>query len=83
MINYLNHYSFIIIGIIVLAAVFVLVISTKSPWVRGLIIFSTLAILVIGQFSLRTEGSQEANRFATDSSFNMGTPILVEFYSDY
>jgi hypothetical protein len=83
MVNWLNYHSYIILGIIVLAAILFLVVSTKSPWVRGLIAFSAVGILAIGQFSLRTESSPDANKFAENSSFNTGTPILVEFYSDY
>jgi hypothetical protein len=83
MISWFNYYSYIIFGIIVLAAIVFLVISTKNPWIRGLIVFSALGILAIGQFSLRAENNQDANKFATDSSFNIGTPILVEFYSNF
>ena len=83
MIQFINHYSFLIFVLPVLAlALFLLLRGEGGRWKQ---ILSVILVLVIAAiYFLFQPGERSLN--ATEAELELvaaGTPIMLEFYSDY
>ena len=83
MIQFINHYSFLIFVLPVLAlALFLLLRGEGSRWKQ---ILSVILVLVIAAiYFLFQPGERSLNATAAELELvTAGTPIMLEFYSDY
>ena len=59
------------------------ILAINHVWIRGLILGSVVVLLMAGFLMLRTGTGTHTTQEEISSALGGGTPILLEFYSDY
>lgn len=79
----LNHYSFVWLGLFLLAIVAAVTWRVRRPWLRAAIPGALAAGLVVGFVMLRTGGGNVHAVTDVDTALASGKPVMLEFFSDY
>ena len=83
MIGWLNNQSYFLLILAILGLALIPTLSINRIWLRGIVLGSVVVLLMAGYLTLRTGASTHTTQLEIDSALGGGTPILVEFYSDY
>jgi len=83
MMSWLNTHSYILLIIAVSGLALIPALTIDRVWIRGIILGSVVVLLMTGFLSLRTGSSTHTTQGEINSALGGGTPILLEFYSDY
>ena len=79
----LNHYSFVVIILVVLSIAVAATWRIKRRWLRATIPGVLFAGMVIAFFMLRTGGGNVHAVSDLDTALASGKPVMLEMYSDY
>ena len=81
--DFINHYS---LGFLLLLAIGILIFTISqyrdNRWILVLVV-SALIILSFGYVHLRTGTGSTAQIEVFDNDLGAGTPVFIEFYSDF
>ena len=83
MTGWLNNHSYLLLILAILGLTLIPTLAVNRVWLRGLILGSLVVLLIAGFLSLRTGTSTHTTQEEISSALGGGTPILLEFYSDY
>ena len=83
MTSWLNSHSYFLLTLAILGLALISTLAINRVWLRGLILGSVVVLLMAGFLSLRTGTSSHTTQAEINSALGGGTPILLEFYSDY
>ena len=83
MTGWLNNHSYLLLILAILGLTLIPTLAVNRVWLRGLILGSLVVLLIAGFLSLRTGTSTHTTQEEISSALGGGTPILLEFYSEY
>lgn len=79
----LNHYSFVVIGVVVISVAMAATWRVRRRWLRAAIPGTLLAGLAVAFVMLRTGGGNVRSVADLDRALGAGRPVMLEFFSDY
>ena len=82
MVEFINHNSVLFIGLLLFGTMGMLAWNRRSSAKALMIIVSITLILVGGYWPSRAGQSDVANIAEVDAILSVGTPVILEFYSD-
>ena len=80
---WLNTHSYFLLIVAISGLALISTMTIDRVWLRGLILGSVVVLLMAGFLTLRTGTSTHTTQEEVSSALGMGTPVLLEFYSDY
>ena len=83
MTGWLNIHSYFLLILAISSLALIPTLATNHVWLRGLILGSVVVLLMTGFLMLRTGTSTHTPQGEISLALGGGTPILLEFYSDY
>jgi len=83
MTGWLNTHSYLLLIVAVSGLVLIPTMTIDRMWLRGLILGSAAVLLMAGFLTLRTGTSSYTTQEEVSSALGEGTPVLLEFFSDY
>ena len=83
MAGWLNIHSYFLLVLTVSGLALIPTLAITHVWLRGLILGSVVVILMAGFLMLRTGTGTPVTQEEISSALGGGTPVLLEFYSDY
>ena len=83
MTGWLNTHSYFLLILAILGLALISTLAINRVWLRGLVLVFVIVLLIAGYLSLRNGTSTHTTQEELSSALGVGTPILLEFYSDY
>ncbi len=83
MTGWLNNHSYFLLILAISGLALIPTLAINGVWLRGLILGSVVVLLMAGFLMLRTGTGTHTTQEEISSALGGGTPILLEFYSDY
>ena len=83
MTGWLNIHSYFLLTLVILGLALIPTLAIDRVWLRGLVMGSVVVLLLAGFLTLRTGAGTYTTQEEISSALGGGTPILLEFYSDY
>ena len=79
----LNHYSFVVVALVVVSIALAATWRVRRRWLRATIPAVLAAGAVVAFVALRTGGGNVHSVSDVDGALASGKPVFLELYSDY
>lgn len=79
----LNHYSFVLIAVVLVTIAAAATWRVKRRWLRATIPGVIVAGMVVAFVALRTGGGNVHKVADLETALASGKPVMLEFFSDY